>query len=149
MYLHHFPKLLPKGTRNNSCDLGLWMNDRQMEIWWIWARIFRSCIEIRRRRDKLMQKLCKKNACLTDHLIAQGDYPTEGILIKVTIPPGTFQFFGKKWPRGRIVSDSQIFLSPWSCLEGTLSQASRQPSPDMQQVKTQTNLHTEVNEYIF
>ena len=82
-----------------------------------------------------MQKLCKKNACLTDHLIAQGDYPTEGILIKLTIPPGTFQVFGKMCPRGRIVSDSQIFLSPWSCLEGTLSQASRRPSPDMQQLK--------------
>ena len=37
-----------------------------------------------------MQKLCKNNACLIDHLIAQGDFPTKGILIILTIPPGTF-----------------------------------------------------------
>ena len=32
-----------------------------------------------------MQKLCKNNACLIDHLIAKGDYPTKGILIILTI----------------------------------------------------------------
>ena len=42
-----------------------------------------------------MQKLCKKNACLIYHLIAQGDYPTKGILIILTIPSRTC----KKCPR--------------------------------------------------